>query len=111
MSRRERVNKVIKSFGAHYGQVWGLQLDGSNIANALREAVEGLNIEPSPERELSIEKHHFIRGQNWVKDAILHLADEIDLMEQEQDTSQTTTRALHRCPFLLYNDLMNIKFL
>ena len=83
MSRRERVNKVIKSFGAHYGQVWGLQLDGSNIANALREAVEGLNIEPSPERELSIEKHHFIRGQNWVKDAILHLAEEIDLMEQE----------------------------
>ena len=81
--RRERANKVIKSFGAHYGQVWGLQLDGSNIANALREAVKGLNIEPDPDREFSIEKHHFIRGQNWVKDAIMRLADELDGMMEE----------------------------
>jgi hypothetical protein len=27
---------------------------------------------------LSIEKHHFIRGQNWVKDAIMRLADELE---------------------------------
>ncbi|MCJ7713596.1 hypothetical protein MUO66_03960 [Candidatus Bathyarchaeota archaeon] len=58
-------------------------MDGSNIANALREAVKGLNIEPDPDRELSIEKHHFICGQNFVKDAILRLAEEMDLMEQE----------------------------
>ena len=53
------------------------------IAAALREAVEGLNIEPDPDRELSIEKHHFIKGQNWVKDAIMRLADELDGMAEE----------------------------
>ncbi len=63
-----------------FGQ--GIQYE-SNVANALREAVEGLNIEPSPERELSAEKHHFIRGQNWVKDAIMRLADELDRMAKE----------------------------
>jgi hypothetical protein len=41
------------------------------VANALRTSVEGLNIEPNPDRELSIEKHHFIKGQLWVKDAIM----------------------------------------
>jgi hypothetical protein len=60
-----------------FGQ--GIQYE-SNVANALREAVEGLNIEPSPERELSAEKYHFIREQNWVKDAIMRLADELDRM-------------------------------
>ena len=40
-------------------------------------------------------------------------ADCIDILERDlrQDTSQTVTRALHRCPLLLYNDLMNTKFL
>ena len=34
-----------------------------------------------PDRELSIEKHYFIKGQNWVKDAILNLAVELELEE------------------------------
>lgn len=51
------------------------------IAVALREAVEGLNIEPDPDRELSMEKHYFIKGQNWVKNAILNLAVELELEE------------------------------
>jgi hypothetical protein len=58
-------------------------LNNNAIANALREAVEGLNIEPNPDIELSIEKHHFIKGQNWVKDAIMRLADELDRMSKE----------------------------
>jgi len=33
------------------------------------------------DKELSIEKHHFIRGQNWVKDAILRLANEIEALQ------------------------------
>ena len=58
-------------------------LNNNAIANALREAVEGLNIEPDPDRELSIEKHHFIRGQLWVKDAIIHLAEELEKMSND----------------------------
>ena len=58
-------------------------LNNNAIANALRETVEGLNIEPNPDIELSIEKHHFIKGQNWVKDAIMRLADELDRMSKE----------------------------
>jgi hypothetical protein len=81
MTTRTRAEQVMYAFsqGIQYGEDW----NESNIANALREAVEGLNIEPDPDRELSIEKHHFIRGQNFVKDAILRLAEEMDLMEQE----------------------------
>jgi hypothetical protein len=67
------------SQGIQYGEDW----NESNVANALRTSVEGLNIEPNPDRELSIEKHHFIRGQNFVKDAIMRLADELDRMEEE----------------------------
>jgi hypothetical protein len=55
----------------------------SNVANALRTSVEGLNIEPNPDRELSIEKHHFIKGQLWVKDAIMRLADELEKMSND----------------------------
>ena len=58
-------------------------LNNNAIANALREAVGSLNIEPDPDRELSIEKHHFIRGQLWVKDAIIHLAEELEKMSNE----------------------------
>lgn len=58
-------------------------LNNNAIANALREAVEGLNIEPDPDRELSIEKHHFIKGQLFVKDAILRLANELEKMSKE----------------------------
>jgi hypothetical protein len=81
MTTRTRAEQVMYAFsqGIQYGEDW----NESNVANALRTSVEGLNIEPNPDRELSIEKHHFIRGQNFVKEAILHLADELDLMEQE----------------------------
>jgi len=81
MTTRTRAQQVMNAFCK--GVQWGEDWDERNIAYALREAVEGLNIEPDPDRELSIEKHHFIRGQNFVKEAILHLADDIDLMEQE----------------------------
>ena len=81
MTTRTRAEQVMYAFsqGIQYGEDW----NGSNIANALRTSVEGLNIEPNPDRELSIEKHHFIRGQNFVKDAIMRLADELDRMEEE----------------------------
>ena len=58
-------------------------LNNNAIANALREAVEGLNIEPDPDRELSAEKHYFIKGQLWVKDAIIRLAEELEKMSKE----------------------------
>jgi hypothetical protein len=79
--RRTRAEQVMYAFsqGIQYGEDW----NESNVANALREAVQSLNIEPDPDRELSIEKHHFIRGQNFVKDAIMRLADELDRMEEE----------------------------
>ncbi len=78
MSRKERAEQVMYAFGQGiwYGEDW----NESNVANALREAVEGLNIEPNPDRELSADKHYFIQGQNWVKDAIMRLADELDGM-------------------------------
>jgi hypothetical protein len=81
MTTRTRAEQVMYAFdqGIQYGEDW----NESNVANALREAVEGLNIEPDPDRELSIEKHHFIRGQNWVKDAIMRLADTLDEMCKE----------------------------
>ena len=58
-------------------------LNNNAIANALREAVEGLNIEPDPDRELSAEKHYFIKGQLFVKNAIIHLADELEKMSND----------------------------
>ena len=67
------------------GIQWGEDWDERNIAYALREAVEGLNIEPDLDRKLSIEKHHFIRGQNWVKDSIMKLADELETIAKEMD--------------------------
>jgi len=78
MSRKNRAKQVMYAFsqGIH------CQYE-SNVANALREAVEGLNIEPNPDRELSAEKHYFIKGQLFVKDAIMRLADELDRMSKE----------------------------
>lgn len=78
MSTRSRAEEVMYAFGQgiQYGEDW----NESNVANALREAVEGLNIEPNPDRELSAEKHYFIKGQLWVKDAIMRLADELEKM-------------------------------
>ena len=81
MSTKSRAYEVMYAFGQgiKYGEDW----DESNVANALRTSVEGLNIEPDPDIELSIEKHHFIKGQNWVKDAILRLANELEKMSKE----------------------------
>ena len=58
-------------------------LNNNAIANALRTSVEGLNIEPNPDIELSIEEHHFIKGQLFVKDAIMRLADELEKMSND----------------------------
>jgi len=49
-------------------------------AAVLRQAVEDLNIEPDPNRELSAEKHYFIKGQLFVKEALLRLADELETL-------------------------------
>jgi hypothetical protein len=76
MSTRTRAEQVMNAFG--YGIQYGEDWDERNVANALRESVESLNIEPNPDRELSAEKHYFIKGQLWVKDAIIHLAEELE---------------------------------
>jgi hypothetical protein len=77
MSRKTRAQQVMNEYYAKLGP-GPYYYDNSAVSAALREAVEGLNIEDRPEKELSIEKHHFIKGQNWVKDAILRLADELE---------------------------------
>ena len=77
MSRKSRAQQVMNEYFIKLG-LGPYCYDNSAVAAALREAIEGLNIEPDPNRELSIEKHHFIRGQNWVKDAILRLANELE---------------------------------
>ena len=82
MSRKNRAQQVMNEFfdksgpGPYY-------YDQLGVAAALRGAVEGLNIEPDPDRELSMEKHYFIKGQNWVKDAIMCLADELEKMSDD----------------------------
>jgi len=81
MSTKTRAEQVMKVFLRE--PIFSKRDEVHCLANALREAVEGLNIEPSPEREFSIENHHFIRGQNWVKDAIIRLADELNRMAEE----------------------------
>lgn len=78
MSRKNRAKQVMYAFSQGIPSQYE-----SNVANALREAVEGLNIEPNPDRELSAEKHYFIKGQNWVKDAIMRLADELEKMSDD----------------------------
>lgn len=83
MTTKTRAKQVMDAFSK--GIQWGEDWDERNIAYALREAVESLNIEPDSDRELSIEKHHFIRGQNWVKDAIMRLADELEKTAKEMN--------------------------
>ena len=87
MSRRTRAEMIVDKFYSTFANrrvdFVVQDLNNNAIANALREAVEGLNIEPDPDRELSIEKHHFIKGQLWVKDAIIRLADELEKMSNE----------------------------
>jgi hypothetical protein len=78
MSRKQRAKQVMYAFSQGIPCQYEI-----NVANALRTSVEGLNIEPNPDRELSIEKHHFIRGQLFVKDAILRLANELEKMSNE----------------------------
>lgn len=76
MSRKTRAKQIMNKYYSKLGP-GPYYYDNSAVAAALIEAVEGLNIEDRPERELSIEKYHFIKGQNWVKDAILRLANEL----------------------------------
>ena len=87
MSTRTRAEMIVDKFYSTFANrrvdFVVQDLNNNAIANALREAVEGLNIEPDPDRELSIEKHHFIRGQLWVKDAIIHLAEELEKMSND----------------------------
>ena len=87
MSRKTRAKMIVDKFYSTFPNKkvdFVVQdLNNNAIANALREAVEGLNIEPNPDRELSAEKHYFIKGQNWVKDAIMRLADELEKMSDD----------------------------
>jgi len=80
MSTKSRAQQVMNKYYDKLGS-GPYYYDNSAVVAALREAVEGLNIEPDPDRELSIEKHHFIRGQNWVKDAIMRLANEVEALQ------------------------------
>ena len=77
MSRKNRAQQVMNEYYAKLGP-GPYYYDNSAVSAALREAVEGLNIEPDPDRELSMEKNYFIKGQKWVKGAILRLADELE---------------------------------
>ena len=87
MSTRTRAEMIVDKFYSTFANKrvdFVVQdLNNNAIANALREAVEGLNIEPDPDRELSAEKHYFIKGQLFVKDAILRLANELEKMSNE----------------------------
>lgn len=87
MSTRTRAEMIVDKFYSTFANrrvdFVVQDLNNNAIANALREAVEGLNIEPNPDRELSIEKHHFIKGQLFVKNAIIHLAEELEKMSKE----------------------------
>ena len=85
MSRKTRAKMIVDKFYSTFQnkRVVVQDLNNNAIANALREAIAGLNIEPNPDRELSAEKHYFIKGQLFVKDAIMRLADELDRMSKE----------------------------
>tara|TARA_R110000868_G_scaffold355532_1_gene617064 strand:+ start:36 stop:299 length:264 start_codon:yes stop_codon:yes gene_type:complete len=87
MSTRTRAEMIVDEFYSTFANrrvdFVVQDLNNNAIANALREAVGSLNIEPDPDRELSIEKHHFIKGQLFVKDAIIHLAEELEKMSND----------------------------
>jgi len=82
MSRKIRARQIMNKYYDKLGP-GPYYYDNPAVATALREAVEGLNIEPNPDRELSIEKHHFIRGQLFVKAALLRLATELENMSED----------------------------
>ena len=87
MSTRSRAEIIVDKFYSTFANKrvdFVVQdLNNNAIANALREAVGSLNIEPDPDRELSAEKHYFIKGQLFVKDAILRLANELEKMSND----------------------------
>ena len=87
MSRRTRAEMIVDEFYFTFANrrvdFVVQDLNNNAIANALREAVGSLNIEPDPDRELSAEKHYFIKGQLFVKNAIIHLAEELEKMSNE----------------------------
>jgi hypothetical protein len=87
MSTRTRAEMIVDKFYSTFANKrvdFVVQdLNNNAIANALREAVGSLNIEPDPDRELSAEKHYFIKGQLFVKDAILRLANELEKMSND----------------------------
>ena len=87
MSTRTRAEMIVDKFYSTFANKrvdFVVQdLNNNAIANALREAVGSLNIEPDPDRELSAEKHYFIKGQLLVKDAIMRLADELEKMSND----------------------------
>lgn len=87
MSTRTRAELIVDEFYSTFANrrvdFVVQDLNNNAIANALRTSVEGLNIEPDPDRELSAEKHYFIKGQLWVKDAIIHLAEELEKMSND----------------------------
>ena len=87
MSRRTRAEMIVDEFYSTFANrrvdFVVQDLNNNAIANALREAVGSLNIEPDPDRELSAEKHYFIKGQLFVKNAIIHLAEELEKMSNE----------------------------
>jgi hypothetical protein len=82
MSTKSRAEQVMNAFFDKLGP-GPYYYDNVAVAAALREATEGLNIEPNPDRELSAEKHYFIKGQLFVKNAILRLADELESMNND----------------------------
>jgi hypothetical protein len=87
MSTRTRAEMIVDKFYSTFANrrvdFVVQDLNNNAIANALREAVGSLNIEPDPDRELSAEKHYFIKGQLFVKDAILRLANELEKMSND----------------------------
>ena len=87
MSTRTRAEMIVDKFYSTFANrrvdFVVQDLNNNAIANALREAVGSLNIEPDPDRELSAEKHYFIKGQLFVKDAIMRLADELEKMSND----------------------------
>lgn len=73
MSRKSRAQTILD-----ITEEYSIRSRQKVIAIALREAIEGLNIEPNADVGLSAEKHFFIKGQQWTRDAIFALADEIE---------------------------------
>jgi hypothetical protein len=82
MSTRSRAESLMNEYYSKLGP-GPYYYDNSAVAAALREAVGGLNIEENPDRELSAEKHYFIKGQLFVKDAIMRLVNELESMSDD----------------------------